>query len=189
MKNPSISYPAGASRGIQRSHGGWLRLVDPCLLFAEQPEVCQVRTPDVSGWSVGEQLEHLLLADRSILGAIRELADESGDPGDGAAKGSPTFLGRIILWTGFVPRGRGQAPDFTTPSGMSSAELRSGLEEIRDGVQALAPRLDEIERIRAVRAHPLLGSFTPAQWVRFAFVHHVHHAKIIRDILKAAAPG
>ncbi len=72
---------------------------------------------------------------------------------------------------------------------MSSVELGAGLREIRDGLQALAPRLGEIERTRMVRAHPAgLGAFTAGQWIRFAFVHHVHHAKIIRDILKDRAP-
>jgi uncharacterized damage-inducible protein DinB len=173
---------------MQRSHGGWLRLLDPCVLFAERPEVCEARTPEVSAWSVGEQLEHLVLADRGILQAVQELTEPGANHGDAAATGGPTIIGRVILWTGFIPRGRGKAPDFAKPSGMSSADLAAELGEIRSDVEALGSRLGEIERIPAVRTHPVgLGSFTPAQWMRFAFVHHVHHAKIIRDILKDRA--
>lgn len=190
MTSSSVVPRPSASRGIQRSHDGWLKLLDPCLLLAERAEVCATRSPEVSGWSVGEQLEHLLLADRKILKAIRQLAEASTDDGDEGATGSPTIVGRVILWTGFIPRGRGKASQSVTPGGMSSTELTVGLAEIRDGVEALAPRLGEIERIRSVQPHPAgLGSFTPAHWVRFACVHHIHHAKIIRDILKAATPA
>ena len=35
-----------------------------------------------------------------------------------------------------------------------------------------------------VAPHPALGSFTPAQWLRFIDIHTHHHFKIIRDIKK-----
>lgn len=36
---------------------------------------------------------------------------------------------------------------------------------------------------RARYPHPVLGSLTPAQWLRFLAVHHWHHEKVIDEIL------
>jgi uncharacterized damage-inducible protein DinB len=160
-------------------------MVESCIRLAERGELCDVRAAGVSAWSVGEQLEHLLLADRSILGAIEQLEDDNAAGGESdSSGGSPTWIGRFILWSGVVPRGRGRAPDSTTPTGMPIEELAAGLAALQDELETLRPQLDELEPIRATRAHPLLGNFTPKQWVRFASVHHMHHRKIIRDILR-----
>jgi hypothetical protein len=72
---------------------------------------------------------------------------------------------------------------------MTPADLTRGFAEARAGVAALQPRLSELGRIDSTRAHPILGHFNPTQWLRFSGVHHRHHRKIIRDILKVSGPG
>ncbi len=142
--------------------------------------------PEVSLWSVGEQLEHLLLADRAVLDVIDRLCDVTEDADEEATKGRPALMGWVVLTTGFIPRGKAKAPDSTSPAGMSPEELLSGFVEVRDRVHALAPRLGEIQGVPYTHGHALLGHFTPSNWVRFCRVHHDHHAKIMRDILEAA---
>ncbi len=156
------------------------------MSLADSPEQCAARAPEVSLWSVGEQLEHLLLADRAILGVIDRLCDVTEDSDPEAAKGRPVLLGWVVLTTGFIPRGKAKAPDSTSPAGMSQDELLSGLTEVRERVHALAPRLGEIQGVPYTHGHAKLGHFTPSNWLRFCGVHHVHHAKIVRDILEAS---
>lgn len=171
--------------GLSQSHSAWLGELDRCARLAEQPDTCEVRAPEVSAWSVGEQLEHLLLADRRILGGIERVLEASarGEPTPG--EGSPTLIGRLILWSGVVPRGRAKAPQSTSPEGMAAPDLVHGFAEVRVGVDALGSRLADIGRAPSTRAHPILGHFTATQWLRFSGVHHRHHGKIIRDILRA----
>jgi hypothetical protein len=163
--------------------------LDACARLAEQPETCEARVPEVSGWSVGEQLEHLLLADRRMLDGIERVLQASADGDPPPARGRPTLVGSVILWTGLIPRGRAKAPESTEPGGMTAPDLAVGFAEARVGVEALQSRLSELGRIASTRAHPILGHFTPTQWLRFSGVHHRHHRKIIRDILRAIGPG
>jgi hypothetical protein len=134
---------------------------------------------------VGEQLEHLLLADRKILGGIEGVLAASAQGTAPPGEGGPTPIGRLILWSGTVPRGRAKAPEYTSPAGMAAADLLRGLAEVRAGVEALGTRLGEIGQAPSTRAHPILGHLTATQWLRFTGVHHRHHGKIVRDILKA----
>lgn len=173
------------------------------MTLAEDARACAVRAPSVSGWSVAEHLEHLLRADRWIVGwiesAVAEGASEPGrerSGGDASESvgtkpegvelgGKPSAAGYAVLSTGFIPRGRGRAPRLSRPSGLSTAEIRAGLREVLTRVDTLEPRLGEIDAVALTLPHPMLGRFTPARWLRFADIHHAHHAKIIRDILAA----
>ena len=175
--------------GLSRSHAAWLRELDSCTRLAERPDTCQARAPGVSAWSVGEQLEHLLLSDRRILGGIEGVLEASAQGTAPPGEGGPTLIGRFILWSGIVPRGRAKAPESTVPEGMAAADLVRGFAEVRAGVEALGARLGEIQRAPSTRAHPILGHFTATQWLRFTGVHHRHHGKIVRDILKASRSG
>lgn len=174
-----------ASPALRRWHRRWLLALDRCADLADRPDVCEARAPAVSGWSVGQQLEHLWRADTRILESIEQLAaaQEADEPAEG---GGPTLLGHVILVTGFIPRGRAQAPASTTPTGLAPAELKSRLGALRDRAAALEPSLATLESVRATSPHPILGRFDPRTWVRFCGVHHAHHGRIVRDILEAA---
>lgn len=177
--------PSPSSR-LRRSHVGWLSRLDTCISIAGNSGECGAKVPEVSLWSVGDQLEHLLLADSAILDIIDRLCDVTEESDPEATKGRPALLGWVVLTTGFIPRGKAKAPDSTSPAGMSQEELLSGLAEVRDRVHALASRLGEIQGVPYTYGHAKLGHFTPSNWVRFCRVHHDHHAKIVRDILEAS---
>ena len=145
--------------------------------LAEDDATLVRRAPDVSAWSVGQQLEHLAKANDTCLQAVRALSAQ-----DGAPAGKPTFAGRMVLRFGRIPRGRGSAPEFTVP----------GDEPAPDDVRALLAAAEEAARGvepppkgGPTRTHPALGEFTAAQWLRFAEIHANHHLRIIRDILGA----
>ena len=175
MRRPSRSTLA-SYRGLldQLAHAGDL---------ASDPTRSETRADDVSHWDVRQHLDHLLITDSKILEALHKgLAGEMQDEPDG----KPKMMGRIILRTGFIPRGRARAPEFVNPTDRSPSEIADALAETRDGYLAIEPRLGEIESFRATQSHPILGHFTAVQWLRFAHLHHRHHDKIIDDILQAA---
>jgi DinB superfamily len=139
------------------------------------------RVEKVSGWSVAQHLEHLVLVDRGVLNLL-----------DGLLAGPPpppiagiNLAGRLVMLLGFIPRGAGRATTPLRPQGMTADELRAGLAETAQGVRRLGPRLVEIEGAAGRRRHLIFGGLTAAQWHRFLAVHHHHHLKIIRDIRSA----
>ena len=176
-------------RRLERDHRRLVDALDRALAWARDPGAFGTVAPDVSGWSVGEHLEHLALSDRGILGALETATDPTDPTGAEAPsshRGGPTWRGPLVLLTGFIPRGRGRAPEFAVPDGVGASKVADDLVGVRADVRALSGRLDALARSRATRRHPALGAFTPAQWIRFAGVHHAHHEKVIRDILASS---
>lgn len=172
-----------ASSRMIRSHAGVLQGIERCRSIAGDGDAWAARVKGLSAWSVGQQLEHLLLADESIVGRVERLREEGAVP----AGGRPTFAGYAVLLSGSIPRGRGRAPDFTVPEGRPAAEIGDRFGAVAERYEALRPALADLETLKATGAHPILGHFTASRWLRFAHVHHLHHERIVRDIL--APPG
>jgi hypothetical protein len=170
------------SSSTTANYGAICAQLDELLRLASQSDFAAVRAPEVSGWSVGEQLEHLLLADRTILDGFDRLLDGTLT----SAGGGPTAIGRFILVSGYIPRGRGKAPKAVIPGTLSPGEIASGFEVVKRRFEELAPRLGEMEAGGATFRHPLLGELNPGQWLKFVKVHHHHHQKLIRDIRRQA---
>jgi len=162
-----------------RSHARLLAGIDRCLGLAADPARLDATNPTVSGWSVGLHVEHLLLAAEGILPWIHEaLANPEACP----AAGKPSPTGSMVLVSGWIPRGRASAPERTVPRTLAVDDLARRLEELRASVERLGAKLPEVHAVASTLEHPLLGHYTPSQWLRFLDVHHRHHEKIMRDI-------
>ena len=125
----------------------------------------------MSHWSVQQQLDHLLKTDRALLAGLRRgLAGEIP-----VEPGGPTLTGRLVLLTGFIPRGKGRAPESVLPDDRTPEEIAAGFEETRRAFETLRDSLPVLESNRATIPHPVLGRFNSVQWLRFAHLHHRHH--------------
>ena len=187
--------PRPASAGLRRVHAQILRQLALMAELARGPEAeLAARAPAVSGWSVAEQLEHLVLVDRAVLKSVRHILDDprrqSAQPAPPPAPGI-NLLGRVVLGTGFIPRGRARTMPPYQPGAAAAAAAGAGvvgivgIEEIERGVRELEPRLGELEAGGGRSRHPLFGGLGGRQWLRFVTVHHHHHLKIVRDIRRA----
>lgn len=171
---------------VHKHYAGLVSALDRAVAWAGDPAAFGARAEEVSEWSVGQHLEHLLLGDRRIVDLLAAAAageDAASKPGQ---TGGPSWRGWIVLLTGFIPRGKGKAPDFTIPKQEEREEVEAGFGQVVRNTHRLGECLDAIDRSPACIRHPALGTFTAAQWLRFAGVHHVHHEKIVREILRAA---
>jgi hypothetical protein len=167
-------------RSLRRSVDRVLEQLVSLAVLAGDKELLALCAPSVSNWAVGEQIEHLRRSDLTILSAISSLDM------NGPSNGSPSFAGRLVLLSGFIPRGRGRAPGATVPLEVNPLSLPQGLQEVRAGFVALLPDLGRLSRSRATIKHPVLGRFTVSQMIAFAGIHHHHHQKIIKDIRRVA---
>jgi hypothetical protein len=170
-----------ATRWARRGRQGLLRELRAVIAIGEERGVAEISAPAISGWTVHQHLEHLWRADTVIVGWLRDVRDGTAQT-DGA---SPTVAGTIVMWLGAIPRGRGRAPEFTKPVGAETTEIVAGFQTIRDDVEMLGETLNRLAATTITRRHPLLGCYTPAQWLRFAHIHHVHHRRIIEEIRRA----
>lgn len=167
-------------RSITRAHRGLLGELELTAAISNDSGKCRCGARAVSEWTVQQHLEHLVLADRGILGwldAVRRGEVEASD------SGKPTLPGRLVLLLGLIPRGKGRAPDFAVPKNVEMTEIRDRLAAVRQLAEDLTAALPMLAESRCTRRHHLLGHYIPTQWLRFANIHHVHHGKIIREVL------
>lgn len=174
--------PRPASAGILREHARALRQLTLMAELAQGPALeLAARAPAVSGWSVAEQLEHLALVDRAVLKGVGRILDDPQPP----AGPDINLLGRVVLGTGFMPRGRARTTPAYHPAAMPQEALHAAILDVARGLREMAPRLGGLERAGGRSRHPRFGGLGGRQWLLFLAVHHHHHLKIVRDIRRA----
>jgi DinB superfamily len=160
---------------LAATHRHLLSQVDRLLAIAEDPGAFSDARTDVSRWSPLDHAEHMARADTGSLDQLDKALERSGGP-------SMAWIGRLVLAVGWIPRGRGAAPESSVPRSAERAQVAADLRAVRARIEALGPRLGQIASVRGRAAHPIFGGLTPARWLRFLEIHHHHHLKIVEDI-------
>ncbi|MEE9155571.1 MAG: DinB family protein [Gemmatimonadota bacterium] len=182
--NAASESVTSASRRCRRAYEQLVRLAQATVEISQQPdEVVLFRAESISRWNTAEQLEHVAISNRQIVKRMDEILS-AGEPEEASG---PSPAGRVILLTGYIPRGIGKAPEHTLPRSTSLEQVRQSVSESQRSVTDLVSRLPEIDSCRRRFNHHVLGGFTPAQWLQFMAIHTRHHLKIIRDIQRARA--
>lgn len=150
--------------------------------IAATPHRLERRAPNLSGWSVGEQIEHLAVVDSQVLAVLGRLLEAP----DRERARRPNLAGRLVLAVGWIPRGVGKAPSASRPEGRDARALQALLGEVEQGFVALGLRLPQLARCRARARHPRLGWLDGREWLRFVELHQRHHLRIVRAIERAA---
>ena len=164
--------------------GPTLRALEGVVERAEREPSVSARRADVSGWSVGEHLAHVSLANRKMAAAVKSIL--VGGP-EVASDGETSDIARSILAGGGIPRGVASAPAGTEPGAeRSDEELRDLVSRARTDFRRLAAMEETIRAVSGVVAHPLLGPFSASEWVRFAAIHTRHHLAIADEISLAS---
>lgn len=169
-----------ASARPLRLHRRVLAQIDQLAALADEPAELSRRAPEVSSWSVAQQLEHLALSDRGIVAGIEKI-----ERGEIAERGGKiNAVGRKVLLSGRIPSGRGQAPPRSTPQGLDGEQIAAALATVKQRFEELD--LARLEASQGTFPHPYFGHFRAVQWLRFVDLHHVHHQKIIADIRRSS---
>ena len=160
----------------------FLSLVENFAQWTCDRQILNQRVEEVSGWSVGEHLDHVLMADLLNLKAVRILGMGRGkETTDGLNE-----AGMVVFMSGEIPLGKATAPDFVIPRPGRSAEQIDELRlEVFDGWKQVAARLDEIDSAGRVLSHHAVGDLGAWQWLRFARIHTQHHQRIASRIIEA----
>jgi hypothetical protein len=144
--------------------------------------------PEPKGWSIGEVLEHLLIADELYDDSIAKLlASSRPDAGAALREWKPSFLGRWIAESLMKPKKLKGPPAFRVRHGPRNGVVEAFLAHELTFVQVMddAVRYDwNALRLRS----PALPPFTPKLNLGDAFrVHVVHvtrHAKQVERLAK-----
>lgn len=133
----------------------------------------EVRTPSVSGWSVGQHIEHVLRATSAFIVLILRNRKPDG-------RGIQRAIKHELLEKGQMPRGVADAPEATLPgTNTNQGDLEMLLLKTRKRVL----QMGSVEA-DAVADHPYLGEMNRDEIIRFMEIHLEHHLSIMDDIRK-----
>lgn len=148
--------------------------------LASLPEAQLFARWEKSAWTPSEHLDHSL---KVAVAVVRTLLRADAQRGRRISA-----LGRLILFLGWIPRGRGKAPERLSGARASSVELLATL----DHHEAQLAQL-EASHLASARGpivpHPYFGGLTPPQALRFVAIHTHHHLKIVADVLRRGVPA
>lgn len=146
-------------------------------LLDVDPDPTPVRVERVSGWSVAEQVDHVL----KVVTAQLARLDERRPPPKGI-----NLAGRIVLGIGRIPRGVGKSPAPVRGEARSRSELLAALGAARGRLERMAGDAALWNERRPLAGHPYFGGLTPRQVLRFLEIHTDHHLRIVAEIRRAA---
>lgn len=133
--------------------------------------------PQKNKWSAAELVAHLILVERSVVGAADRISQKTPK--------RFSFFGRLHLPIRLVEARviRQKAPVSVTPEMVEEKEtMLAGLREMRERTLAF---LDETKgrKLGEYRwRHPFLGSFDMYEWFQFVAAHQARHEKQMREI-------
>lgn len=164
---------------LRKSYNHCLVQCEEMLIAASDSGAVSKCIPEISGWSVGHHLQHLVTVNdlivQRIISCIEGTAPADTPPMD--------YRARIVFLLGRIPRRKVRAPRIVLPKEERIPFLETDLREVRDRLELLRPRLPEIRKSRTRTPHPILGGFTAAQWINYISIHNEHHLRIVREIL------
>jgi hypothetical protein len=151
-------------------------------ILERDPAAAVHAEPCVSAWSPLEHVHHLALVSEACLEVAGKILLGESDP---EVRG-PTWVGRFILGTGWIPRGRARSPaPMVPPAGTGREAALAALARAGTRLEALRAMAHAVSESRARARHFLFGGLTAAQWIRVARVHTRHHLRIVADIERA----
>ncbi|MGE4619025.1 MAG: DUF1569 domain-containing protein [Planctomycetota bacterium] len=158
----------------------FISLVDSFQPWIADESLLKIRQEDVSDWSVGEHIDHVLTADLLNLKAVLLLKLGRGQD---ILKGL-NRAGQAVLATGEIPLGKSKAPDYVIPQpDRSGPEIEQLRIKVLDGWQGVASHLEEIDGKGQGLPHFAVGELGARQWLRFARIHTQHHLNIVKRVL------
>ncbi len=126
----------------------------------------------VSTVGVAWHLNHCFKVIVSIYKAV-----SNSDPA--AYKAKFNFKKTFVLTTGYIPRGRGKAPEAV------KIEATVPIEELKKHLEKAKKYAGQMEQLESNNyfEHPYFGQLNLKDAQQFIIVHTKHHLKIIRDIV------
>jgi hypothetical protein len=123
-----------------------------------------------SAWCVAEHLDHTIKVASSTIQVLLK-------PTLPALPYGINFMGRMVLTSGWIPRGRGNAPEKLRGMPATKDELIARLTELDVILERTAATSDR--DATPVLRHPLFGGLSFSQSLEFLVIHTNHHLKII----------
>lgn len=134
---------------------------------------------ETSGWSVGQHLYHITLANASIPKLIERL--KAGTLGNTEDEPKPKML--ELITEGIIPGGREAPKRVVPPEDLTAELLNRDFKRMQKATKRLEPILGELHAIPNRFPHLYFGPMSALQWLRFMEIHTRHHMVIVDKLV------
>ena len=139
--------------------------------------------PSPEKWSVGECVEHIMLAESLLFAAVENALKAPDNPNwEEQTKGKNDRVVELLT----NRKGKAQAPEQIKPTGKSRAEIMKGLKEGRAKTIKFT-----LETDAAMNSHtlnhpfPIFGTLTAYQWLIYIPAHNLRHNQQIVEVMSS----
>ena len=133
--------------------------------------------PQRDKWSAAELIAHLILVERSVVGAADRISQKTPK--------RFSFFHRLHLPIGLVEARviKQKAPPAVMPETLEEKEtMLAALREMRERTLAFLEETKGRNLAEYRWRHPFLGSFDMYEWFQFVAAHQARHEKQMREI-------
>ena len=140
--------------------------------------------PEVSSWSLGQQIVHISMAHSAMWHAIQNILEKKSP----ASPEGAVSLGAIrVLESGSFPRNRFSAPEQVTPPAVPSiTEIQKWGRLSKLSYTRISARAITLPEHSWFIPHPLMGPLDARAWIRTINIHGKHHLSIMHEIESAS---
>jgi hypothetical protein len=110
--------------------------------------------PRISAWTIAQQIDHALKANQAFFVRIAEAKER--------LPGGIRLMGRVVLSTGFIPRGVGKSPKAVLGEPLTYAQLREAHALCRKAFDEACTREDLFVSGWPVAKHPYFYPLKPS---------------------------
>jgi|SRR4051812_34410473 uncharacterized damage-inducible protein DinB len=140
---------------------------------------------NAGAWSVAEVVEHLTIIEGRLLGMMKLMltkAEGATPKSDSASSEMQPFS--LEHFVERASREKYSAPEHLHPSGKENpADLLARMQQTRDELHSLSPRIEATDLSMVVYPHPAFGPLNFYQWLAFIGIHEERHLAQIEKIL------
>jgi len=140
-------------------------------------------------WSIGENIEHLILTSMGII-SIAARPKSFFEPFGEIKRPTRSYEELVVIYQKILDKGQKSPADYSSkPDDVKSREeLLSGWKMLRGKIAKRLPEhWTETELDKYCIPHPVMGLLTMREMLMFTVLHTYHHLKAIEQITASAA--
>lgn len=141
---------------------------------------------NAESWSIGENLDHLALVEKSVARLLRMKVAEARANGRPADVAAPSQLASLDGFDITNNQRKVKVPDarLSPRHGVTRAELFANLESSRRSLRESFQALADYDLSAHTFTHPILGDINLYQWILLVGLHERRHLKQIDAVLR-----
>lgn len=138
------------------------------------------RVPDVSNWSVGQQIVHISMTNSGMWRSIGKILSER-EPAVENSVVAPQVI-ELLRGESFERYAVKAPPVVQPPDKITIDEIRKWASISHTAFRRMADIAPTLPENTFYVSHPIIGSLNARAWLRTLRIHCEHHLAIIRDV-------